>query len=91
MDESVVAASVNVDLTLKILGLSHAIKVAVPISYTPGFPQGDFALTAGPDAANSVSSPVSATGTVKVNDAKSEELFCVNIDSTSQQIGLINV
>jgi len=95
LDELVSKLTVDLDLTLKVLIFSHKVTMAIPVSYTPGLPKGDLKLTAGPPqtppSLQSRVGPVSVSGTVKMNDAQSQEIACLSVSSPEPSIDLVTV
>lgn len=86
LDEELTKISADVDLKLEVSILHYPVKLTVPISYAPGIPKGPFAMSFGPAKALAEQKPVawpkpkvSIEGTVKVNDANSEEVACMQI------------
>jgi len=96
LDEAVTKFVANFDLKLKISFFSHKIDMAIPVSYSPGFVKGDLKLTVGPSSQplTSVSKgpiDVEVTGTVKIDDAASQEIACLSIDPSSKFQPVITV
>lgn len=96
LDEAVTKLVSNVDLKVHIGFLSHKIDMAIPVSYSPGFVKGALKLTAGPASSSLISDSkslidVTITGTVKVNDAASEEIVCLSLDPSSELQPVITV
>jgi len=95
LDEAVNKFVTKYDLTLKLGWISHKIDMAIPVSYSPGWVEGDFKLAVGP-AAQSLSSSKSptgvvVTGTVKIDDSASSEIACFSIDEDSEVQPIITV
>jgi len=90
LDEAIMKFTTNVDLTLKVGFFSHKIDIALPISYTPGFPAGDLKITAGPPSPKealqmpNVEAKPKISGTVKINDGNNEEIVCLSIQSQNE-------
>jgi len=96
LDEAVTKLVSNVDLKVHIGFLSHKIDMAIPVSYSPGFVKGALKLTAGPASPSVIGDSkslidVKLTGTVKVNDAASEEIVCLSLDPSSELQPVITV
>lgn len=86
LDEDLTSFSVNVDATIKKLFITLPVKVDIPVTTSPGLPKGDFELSLGPMTGGLSPDPkVSLTGTVKMNDQKSEEVFCLNVDQVIEK------
>merc|ERR1711934_79702 len=84
LDETIASGAALVDLKVKVSFFTIPININVPFSLSPVVPSGPFKLTAGPSTTfrmvNSPDIKVEVTGTVKVNDAKSEEVICLALD-----------
>jgi len=96
LDEAVTKLLANLDLKLEVGWLSHKIDMAIPVSYSPGFVKGALKLTAGPASPSLISDSkslidVTVTGTVKIDDAASEEIACVSIEPSSELQPVITV
>lgn len=88
LDEAVTKFVANLDLKVSLGFLSQKINMAIPVSYSPGFVKGDLKITAGPvsQPSSDVSKElidVDVTGTVKINDAASQEIACVSLNPSS--------
>merc|ERR1712014_88735 len=89
-DEDIQKMSIDIDLKLRVLLLTHLIKMTIPISYTPGLVKGPFNYTAGDfnltggELGATVGTPISLSGTVKMMDAKSEEIYCWDVSDSKQ-------
>eukprot|EP00930_Biecheleria_cincta_P038753 TRINITY_DN2662_c0_g1_i2.p2 TRINITY_DN2662_c0_g1~~TRINITY_DN2662_c0_g1_i2.p2 ORF type:complete len:292 (-),score=53.41 TRINITY_DN2662_c0_g1_i2:135-1010(-) len=81
LDEDVTKFVANLDLKVHVSFISHAIKMAVPISYSPGLVKGDLKITAGPAQKTLQHSnvDVDVTGTIKIDDGASQELVCLSL------------
>eukprot|EP00930_Biecheleria_cincta_P038752 TRINITY_DN2662_c0_g1_i1.p1 TRINITY_DN2662_c0_g1~~TRINITY_DN2662_c0_g1_i1.p1 ORF type:complete len:294 (-),score=48.33 TRINITY_DN2662_c0_g1_i1:82-963(-) len=81
LDEEVTKFVANLDLKVHVSFISHAIKMAVPISYSPGLVKGDLKITAGPAQKTLQHSnvDVDVTGTIKIDDGASQELVCLSL------------
>lgn len=80
LDEAVTKMVANLDLKVHLSFITHAIKMAIPISYAPGLVKGDLKITAGPTQAMQQSNiDVDVTGTVKIDDGASQELACLSL------------
>lgn len=94
LDETISKMTVNTDLKLKVSILSIPLSLAVPISVTPGIPNGDFKATIGPSSGLLSTSKslidVDVTGTIKANDGASEEILCLSL-TPAENAGLITV
>lgn len=86
-DEDIDKVIANIDLTLKKFILKKEIKMTIPVSYSPGWPKGDFTLTA--SSAKSLdeekTSPVEISGTITANDGNNEEIACMKIEPDDDQ------
>lgn len=95
LDELVSKTSLNLALKLKIGWLTHAINMAIPITYAPGLPKGALQLTVGPPAQQlEVDEPeitVSVSGTVKLDDGNAQEIACIDVSSTETAAGVITI
>merc|ERR1711920_874939 len=86
LDEDLSKMGVAVDLNIKVpIVKLPTIDLTVPLSYSPGIKKGDVKATFGPSISKLTPTPVSVTGTVKVNDANTEEVVCIEIDSSGKQ------
>jgi len=81
LDEAVTKFVANLDLEVHLSIISHSIKMAIPISYSPGLVKGDLKITAGPRQKTLQQSriDVDVTGTIKIDDAASQELACLSL------------
>jgi len=82
LDEAVTKLSLDVDASIKVAFISVPLKATVPISFTPGVAMGPIKASLGPNTV--VVKPAlkaQLKGTVKVNDAKSDEVMCLNVDT----------
>merc|ERR1711907_536859 len=83
LDEAVTKASIDVDVSLKVLIISVPLKMTIPLAVSDGLIQkGAIKSTIGPSTI-AVSPDVKATakGTVKINDGNGEEITCLNVDT----------
>jgi len=86
LDEDLAKMTVGVDLNIKVpIVKLPAIDLNVPVSYSPGIKKGDVKATFGPSTSQLMGTPVSVTGTVKINDGNSEEVACIEIDSSEKE------
>lgn len=81
LDEGVTKFVANLDLQVHLSIISHSIKMAIPISYSPGLVKGDLKITAGPMQKNLQESnvDVDVTGKIKIDDGASQELVCLSL------------
>merc|ERR1719270_1916696 len=82
LDEAVTQLSLDVDASIKVAFISVPLKATVPIAFTPGIAKGPIKATLGPNTV--VVKPelkAKLKGTVKVNDAKADEVMCLNVDT----------
>merc|ERR1711997_738134 len=83
LDEAVTAASIDVDVSLKVLVISVPLKLTIPLTVSDGLiNKGAIKSTVGPSTIK-VSPAIKATvkGTVEMNDGNGEEITCINVDS----------
>lgn len=83
LDEAVTKASVDLDVTLKVLILSIPLKMTIPLDVSAGLiNKGAIKSTIGPNTVV-VKPAVTAklTGTMKINDGNGEEITCLNVDT----------
>ncbi len=83
LDEAVTKASIDLDVSLKVLVISLPLKMTIPLTVSEGLiKKGAIKATVGPSTI-AVSPDVKATikGTVKMNDGNSEEITCLNVDT----------
>merc|ERR1712087_935836 len=83
LDEAVTAASIAVDVTLKVLVISGPLKLIILLIVSDGLiNKGAIKSTVGPSTVK-VSPAIKATvkGTMKMNDGNGEEITCINVDS----------
>jgi len=84
LDEALTAASIDVDVSLKVLVISVPLKLTIPLTVSEGLiNKGAIKSTVGPSTI-AITPAVKATvkGTVKMNDGNGEEITCVNVDSS---------
>jgi hypothetical protein len=94
LDEAVTKLAVNVDLKLSVGVLPIPIKLAVPVSYSPGLAKGDLKITVGPPPSQPQLKSfidVDVTGTIKLNDGASEEITCLSLTKADAQPNLVTV
>jgi len=83
LDEAVTKASIDLDVSLKVLIITVPLKLSIPLAVSDGLIQkGAIKSTIGPSTI-ALSPDVKATmkGTVKINDGNSEEITCLNVDT----------
>jgi hypothetical protein len=83
LDEAVTKASIDLDVSLKVLIITVPLKMSIPLAVSDGLIQkGAIKSTVGPSTI-AVSPNVKATakGTVKINDGNGEEITCLNVDT----------
>lgn len=83
LDESVTKASIDLDVSLKVLIISVPLKMTIPLDVSDGLiSKGAIKSAVGPSTI-AVTPNVKATmkGTMKINDGNSEEITCLNIDT----------
>lgn len=81
LDQDFGAGSADVELDVKALGIiNKQVKVSSPFTFAPAFKQGPQSLTVGPFTLPSLPGSVSAKGTVKLVNDKSEPVTCVNVN-----------
>lgn len=89
LDEPLSKLSVDLDVTLKVLFISIPLKLKIPLSISPAFPQGTFGLTMGPvSGAISPDPHAHVKGTAVLNDGNSEEVTCLKLDVVSEDTAL---
>lgn len=85
LDESVAGGTVLVDLSVKVSIIKIPINMNIPFTISPAIAAGALKATFGPVSQQVLQSsalpPVDVSGTVKLNDPKSEEIACIAIDS----------
>lgn len=96
LDEALTKMSVVADLKVKISFFNIPVQLTIPISYSPGIPQGSLKITGGP-----VNNPAlqdlqvagapEISGTVKFNDGNSEEVACVDVTPPANVVGETSV
>jgi len=92
LDEDVSSGIVPVDLVVKVLFFKIPIKLTVPFSISPGIPKGDIKASVGPVATVGAQSmapskvTVSVDGTIKVNDANSQEIACISLSASTAEV-----
>lgn len=82
LDEDVTKASIDLDVTVKVLFVKVPLKLKIPFALSPGLiNKGALKTVIGPSTI-AISPNVKATlkGTVKMNDGNGEEITCVNVD-----------
>jgi hypothetical protein len=85
LDEPLSKISVDLDVKLKVLFVSIPLKLKIPLSISPAFPQGAFASTIGPvSGAISPDPHAHVTGTAVLNDGSAEEVACLKLDVISE-------
>jgi len=83
LDEAVTKASIDVDVSLKVLIISLPLKMSIPLAVSDGLiTKGAIKSTVGPSTI-AISPNVKATvkGTMKINDGNGEEITCLNVDT----------
>jgi hypothetical protein len=83
LDEAVTKASIDLDVSLKVLFVKVPLKLSIPFATSPGLiNKGAIKTTIGPSTIK-ISPNVKATlkGTVTMNDGKGEEIVCLNVDA----------
>lgn len=83
LDEAVTKASIDLDVSVKVLFVKVPLKLKIPFATSPGLiNKGPIKTVIGPSTI-AVSPDVKATlkGTVKMNDGNGEEITCVNVDA----------
>ena len=83
LDEAVTKASIDLDVSLKVLIISLPLKMTIPLAVSDGLiKKGAIRATVGPSSI-AVSPDVKATikGTLKINDGNAEEITCLNVDT----------
>merc|ERR1719436_612603 len=83
LDEALTKASVDLDVSVKVLFISVPLKMTIPLEVSDGLiSKGAIKSTVGPSTI-AVSPDVKATlkGTVKINDGNAEEITCLNVDT----------
>jgi hypothetical protein len=83
LDEAVTKASIDLDVSLKVLFVSVPLKMTIPMAVSDGLiSKGAIKATVGPSSLV-ISPNVKATlkGTMKVNDGNGEEITCLNVDT----------
>jgi len=83
LDEAVTKATIDLDVSLKVLFISVPLKMSIPLSVSSGLiKKGAIKSTVGPNTIV-ISPNVKATlkGTMKVNDGNGEEITCLNVDT----------
>merc|ERR1712070_22341 len=83
LDESVTKASIDLDVSLKVLVISLPLKMTIPLAVSDGLiTKGTIKSTVGPSTI-AVSPDVKATvqGTMKISDGNGEEITCLNVDT----------
>jgi len=83
LDEALSKASIDLDVSLKVLFISVPLKMTLPLAVSDGLiHKGAIKSTVGPSTI-AVTPNVKATikGTMKINDGNGEEVTCINVDS----------
>merc|ERR1712232_656649 len=83
LDEALTKASIDVDVSLKVLFISVPLKMTIPLTVSDGLiKKGCIKATVGPNTIT-VKPDVQAKvkGTVKINDNNGEEVTCINVDA----------
>jgi hypothetical protein len=85
LDESLSKLSVNLDVNIKVLFVSIPLKMKIPLSISPPFPQGVFGLTMGPISGTISPDPhAHVKGTAVLDDGNAEEVACLKLDVVSE-------
>jgi len=83
LDEAVTKASIDLDVSIKVLFITVPLKLKIPFTTSAGLiNKGPLKTVIGPSTV-AISPNVKATlkGTVKLNDGNGEEITCVNVDA----------
>merc|ERR1712007_250998 len=83
LDEALTKASVDLDVSVKVLFISVPLKMTIPLEVSDGLiSKGAIKSTVGPSTIE-VSPDVKATlkGTMKISDGNAEEVTCINVDT----------
>ena len=83
LDEVVTTASIDLDVSVKVLFVKVPLKLSIPFATSPGLiNKGAIKTTIGPSTIK-ISPNVKATlkGTVTMNDGKGQEIVCLNVDA----------
>jgi len=79
LDEDLPKISADVDITVKALFLKVPLKLAVPVSFQPQIPKGDWKLTFSEKLLRAA--PVTVEGQVAVTDGNGQQVACIALDA----------
>jgi len=83
LDEALTKASIDLDVSLKVLIISVPLKMTIPLAVSDGLiSKGAIKASVGPSTI-AITPNVKATikGTMKINDGNAQQVTCINVDS----------
>jgi len=93
LDEDLNAVVAHVDLTVQALFVKLPLKLAIPMTFTPAIPKGDWKLSfqevSGSQKEEALGSPVKIEGQIVVDDGKQEEVACLKVAAAGRDADII--